>query len=380
MSNFLDRLNKSVKSHEASQDIVKTVDYTPAFVEQIRQKIDSIPKIEYKGKTVNISPSLIKNRILSNCDLAFFKKRFLGLASYNTTRTSAMNLGKRFEYLFVGNEPKRRYKEKYLKKIRAINEALHAKIKACDDNIDKLQGIINELKSSDNSDISIVATLEKEIEKIQAFEIEFDYVVSPILLKNGNAAAAENRLTITSEFAKVLYKEHFGHDVSEAEADVTWQYGSLKGILDLFFERVVLDVKYSGLIDGKFSMMAFNTNPYDKNTISKNKYQLAQPLLYTILALLNGIESPTFYYLVFDNRSKKEESHKFIKIQPSNQSLLDFADELIQFAIDVNAMIEDEPKSTDKSYVCAKCQFKEKCSSAIAETKKTASNYHEITI
>ena len=234
-------------------------------------------------------------------------------------------------------------------------------------------------------DIEFTPDIEKlidnEFEKIQSFAIEYQLVTLPILTKSGLLSAIEKRLQTNAIAAKEIYKQRFKRDVTEAKTDVTLKYKKLKGVLDLLFDGEIQDVKYSGLINDTYKLMAFNvSDKFANNHISKNEYQLAQPIFYTILALLNGIENPTFEYLVFDNRSGRESEHLFIKIQPSNEKLLEFADKIIIFAETVNKMIENGAEATDKSYVCAKCKFKDICNKFNAPPKVEQKLYNEIII
>ena len=380
----------------------KTVNYDKAFIEELKAKIDKVPEIKYKGKVLNISPSMIKGRETNKCDLAFFRSYIQKEFKVNKSPTSAMNLGKRFEYLFTDAKPKRRGKERYLKKLESLLRELDVESEKVSKVLKGFVEVESEMKTAYSEchlshykhsiedvfathDIEFTPDIEKlidnEFEKIKAFAIEYQLVTLPILTKSGLLSAIEKRLQTNAIAAKEIYKQRFKRDVTEAKTDVTLKYKKLKGVLDLLFDGEIQDVKYSGLINDTYKLMSFNvSDKFANNHISKNEYQLAQPIFYTILALLNGIENPTFEYLVFDNRSGRESEHLFIKIQPSNEKLLEFADKIIIFAETVNKMIENGAEATDKSYVCAKCKFKDICNKFNAPPKVEQKLYNEIII
>ncbi len=150
--------------------------------------------------------------------------------------------------------------------------------------------------------------------------IYFEYLCTGSLPKSGIVPTPEKTAKgfYTAPFdraqkAAVLYQKMIRHyGIKILKTGLTLSTDDLDGTLDILAEcngeKVIIDLKYSGLIDDKWNEFGFDTESLNlKDTLC------IQPVHYKLLAkLCLGVEDIPFYFWVFD--ATKEGYAKVIRL------------------------------------------------------------------
>ena len=145
--------------------------------------------------------------------------------------------------------------------------------------------------------------------------IYFEYMATGALPRSGETPEAEmvykgkpnekmsadyERATASAEFFKSLMKFW---QIEIKEVGLVMETDEMKGIADLLVEwngkPAIIDLKYTGLIDDKWSDMGWH-----KDFLSQKDGLLIQGVMYKMLAKeVLGIEDIDFYFWVFDTKN-----------------------------------------------------------------------------
>jgi len=120
-------------------------------------------------------------------------------------------------------------------------------------------------------------------------------------------------------------------------------------------KNVIIDLKYSGLLDDKWSEFGWETNilPTKKNTMLQAKH-------YKFLFWKKYGYNPPFFFFVFD--SKDEGRAKLIHVDIETWELEEFEKYLFKVKLYLDAQIKIGFKPIPDYEVCRKCDYKNWCS------------------
>lgn len=231
-----------------------------------------LPVVKYKGKTVYVTQSMMKDfaklEMDEFCPKQFFYKYILK-QDVEARDTVSMNLGKRFEYLLTGQTDK------------------------------------------------------------------YNNVPEPFLTNRGEPSAEEKRVRNNADKSIEILQKH-GFSVKRLSREVIEIRGGktgsnihtngMGGTLDLLTkkdgEQCIVDIKYSGLLGDKWSEFGWYwEDETHHNHISKNAYQRIQATHYTLLYYLRFGKKLPFYYAVFDNRASKEGNYRIFRMNISDDAM-----------------------------------------------------------
>ena len=206
--------------------------------------------------------------------------------------------------------------------------------------------------------------------------IYFEYMATGALPRSGEAPQADyvykgkpnermatdyERATASADYFKSLIKYW---DIKIKHVNHTMETDTMKGIADLIVEwdgkPAIFDLKYTGLIDDKWSDMGWH-----KDFLSQKDNLLVQGVMYKLLAKETmGIDDIDFYFWVFD--SKNPLNVRIIK-ENVDESKFETHMEAVKSAM---AYIEhhkalDDWQARPELLKCAACPLKASCKHAV---------------
>jgi hypothetical protein len=225
-------------------------------------------------------------------------------------------------------------------------------------------------------ELYINKTISKTPSDAMKLGIYFEYMATGALPRSGEAPQAEyvykgkpnermatdyERATASAEYFKSLVKFW---DINILHTNFTMETETMKGIADLVVEwngkPAIIDLKYTGLIDDKWSEMGWH-----KDFVQEKDNLMVQGVMYKMLAKeVLGIDDIDFYFWVFDSRNplnvriihENVEQGRFI----THKEAVDSADKYLAYHIKQN---DWTPRP--ELLRCSNCPLKPNCEHAV---------------
>jgi hypothetical protein len=186
------------------------------------------------------------------------------------------------------------------------------------------------------------------------------------IAKKAYAGTARERLDVGYERAEQsakLFKEIIKHyKIKILTAGERMEYNEASGLLDLRAvwnkKECIIDVKYTGLIDDKWSDYGWDTE-----TLPLRKQTMLQPVMYKYLdRKINGSHNIPFYFFIFDSNNPKRA--KIIETNVEDEAIdvfeVQFVDKMKKY-VDFHHKNPDELQAKPTVDRCATCPFFTDC-------------------